>query len=144
VDQALCFGWIDGIRRSVDGDAYMIRFTPRRPGSIWSAVNIKRAQELIEEGLMRPSGAAAFERRTEDRSGRYSFEQKEVALDPALLERFRANPRAWEFFQSQPPYYRRTATWWVVSAKREETRVRRLATLIADSEAGQRLGPMRR
>lgn len=144
VDEALRYGWIDGIRKSIDGDSYRIRFTPRRPGSIWSTVNIRRAQELLDAGRMRPPGLEAFRKRREDRARRYSFEQGKVELGEEFEAEFRANARAWAFFQSQPPGYRRTATWWVVSAKREETRRRRLATLIGDSEAGERVGPLRR
>lgn len=140
VDQALCFGWIDGVRRSLGETSYTIRFTPRRARSIWSAVNIKRAQELQEQGLMHPAGSAAFAARTEDRSNRYSFEQRgPVELGEAQIEMFRANPPAWEFFQSQPASYRKPAIWWVISAKREATRDRRLATLIDDSAEGRRI-----
>jgi uncharacterized protein YdeI (YjbR/CyaY-like superfamily) len=140
VDQALCFGWIDGVRRSLGETSYTIRFTPRQARSTWSAVNIKRAQELQEQGLMHPAGRAAFLARTEDRSNTYSFEQREpIELGDAQLETFRANAPAWAFFQSQPPSYRKAATWWVISAKRAETRDRRLATLIADSAAGRRI-----
>jgi len=138
VDEALCFGWIDGVRRSLGEDAYTIRFTPRQRRSFWSVVNIRRAGELIAEGRMRPAGLAAFEARTGERSGVYSFEQKdEPAFDAAQAQRFQADAKAWEFFQAQPPWYRRTATWWVVSAKKEETRAKRLATLIEDSAAGR-------
>jgi uncharacterized protein YdeI (YjbR/CyaY-like superfamily) len=138
VDEALCFGWIDGVRRSLGDEAYTIRFTPRKRRSIWSVVNVRRARELIEEGRMRPAGLAAFEARTEERSGVYSFEQKDqVAFDAAQAGRFQADAKAWEFFQAQPPWYRRTATWWVISAKKEETRAKRLATLIEDSAAGR-------
>ena len=140
VDQALCFGWIDGIRRSIDGESYSIRFTPRKPTSNWSSVNIRRVAELRAAGLMRPAGEAAFERRTAERSGIYSYESRRAAkLDAAQEAEFRANGAAWEFFQAQPPGYVRTATHWVVSAKREETRAKRLATLIDDSAAGRRL-----
>jgi uncharacterized protein YdeI (YjbR/CyaY-like superfamily) len=143
VDQALCFGWIDGIRRSLDGDRYTIRFTPRRRNSIWSAVNVRRARELIDAGEMRPAGATAFEGRKA--SGVYSYEQRHAAAFDAEQEReFRANAEAWAWFQAKPPGYRRTATHWVVSAKREETRRRRLATLIEDSAAGREIGPLRR
>ena len=138
VDEALCFGWIDGVRRSLGEDAYTIRFTPRQRRSFWSVVNIRRAGELIAEGRMRPAGLAAFEARTGERSGVYSFEQKdEPAFDAAQAQRFQADAKAWAFFQAQPPWYRRTATWWVVSAKKEETRAKRLATLIEDSAAGR-------
>lgn len=140
VDQALCFGWIDGVRRSLGETSYTIRFTPRRARSIWSAVNIKRAQELQEQGLMHPAGRAAFAARTEDRSNTYSFEQREpVELGDAHTKTFQANAPAWEFFQSQPPSYRKAAIWWVISAKREETRDRRLAALIDDSAEGRRI-----
>jgi uncharacterized protein YdeI (YjbR/CyaY-like superfamily) len=144
VDQALCFGWIDSIRRSVDGESYTNRFTPRRPRSNWSAVNIKRVQELTEAGLMRPAGIAAFGQRTEDRSAVYSYEQKNVQLPPEYEEQFRANGPAWDYFQAQAPWYRKTATRWVVSAKREETRQKRLATLIEDSERGRTIAPLTR
>jgi uncharacterized protein YdeI (YjbR/CyaY-like superfamily) len=145
VDEALCFGWIDGVRRSLDADSYTIRFTPRRPRSTWSAVNIKRVAELTEMGRMRPAGLKAFESRTEDNSGIYAYEQREnAALDPAQEEEFQANPTAWAFWQAQPPGYRKTATWWVVSAKQEATRRKRLATLIADSAAGRRLAQLAR
>jgi uncharacterized protein YdeI (YjbR/CyaY-like superfamily) len=140
VDEALCFGWIDGIRRGVDEESYSIRFTPRKPTSNWSSVNIARVAELSETGRMRPAGMAAFERRSEKRSGIYSYEQrKEAKLSPAQQREFEANDAAWSFFQSQPPGYRRTATHWVVTAKREETRRKRLATLIEDSASGRRL-----
>lgn len=140
VDEALCFGWIDGVRRGIDDESYMIRFTPRKRRSTWSSGNVKRVRELIEEGRMRPAGLAAFEARDEKRSGIYSYEQrKAVRLAPEQEREFRANERAWSFFESRPPGYRRQATWWVISAKRPETRERRLATLIADSEAGRTL-----
>jgi uncharacterized protein YdeI (YjbR/CyaY-like superfamily) len=144
VDQALCFGWIDGVRRRLDDVRYTIRFTPRAAGSTWSAKNIARVAELTEMGLMRPAGLAAFERRTEARSAIYSFEKGEVELGRAYERRFRADRAAWTFFKSKPPSYRRAATWWVVSAKREETRSRRLATLIDDSANGLLIKEMRR
>ena len=140
VDEALCYGWIDGVRRSLGDEAYTIRFTPRKKRSVWSNVNIRRAGELIAEGRMRPAGLAAFEARTGERSGVYSFEQKDqekVVFGEAQARQFRADAKAWEFFQAQAPWYRRTATWWVISAKKEETRAKRLATLIADSAAGR-------
>jgi uncharacterized protein YdeI (YjbR/CyaY-like superfamily) len=145
VDQALCFGWIDGLRKSVDDDSYMIRFTPRTARSTWSAVNIKRAKELIGEGLMQPAGLKAFEARADDRSAIYSYEQRKTAeLDSAQTKQFQKNRKAWEFFQAQPPGYRRSAAHWVVSAKQEETRARRLSQLIEDSERGKAIGPLRR
>ena len=135
VEQALCFGWIDGVRKGLDDTRYTIRFTPRTARSTWSAVNIKKANELIESGLMRPAGLEAFKKRTKAKSGIYSYEQRHTArLDETQEARFRANKKAWDFFQSKPPSYRKGATWWVVSAKREETRLRRLARLIEDSE----------
>ena len=145
VDEALCFGWIDGVRRTVNGESYAIRFTPRRSGSTWSAVNTRRAEELIREGRMQPAGLRAFEARDPEKSGVYSFEQRTAArLSPEAEAQFRANPAAWSFFESQPPGYRRTAVWWVVSAKRESTRARRLETLIEDSAASRRIAPLRR
>jgi uncharacterized protein YdeI (YjbR/CyaY-like superfamily) len=145
VDQALCFGWIDGVRRSLGEEAYTIRFTPRQARSTWSAVNLKRVPELIEAELMRPAGMRAYEARTEDRSQIYSYEQRgDAALSAEQEERFRAQPAAWDFFQAQPAGYRKTATWWVVSAKKEETRAKRLATLIEDSAAGRRIAQLTR
>jgi uncharacterized protein YdeI (YjbR/CyaY-like superfamily) len=145
VDQALCFGWIDGVRRSIDGERYSIRFAPRKRRSTWSAVNVKRVGELEAEGLMRPAGRAAFERRHEDRTGIYSHERREAAAFDAEQERaFRADERAWAWFQDQPPYYRRAATHWVVSAKKPETRERRLRKLIDDSGAGRTVPPLTR
>jgi uncharacterized protein YdeI (YjbR/CyaY-like superfamily) len=140
VDEALSFGWIDGVRRTIDETSYEIRFTPRRPTSIWSAVNTRRAKELIAEGRMAEAGISAFEKRSDERSGVYSFEQrKEAKFDPALEARFRARAKAWRFFEAQPPGYRRLAAFWVMSAKKEETRLRRLAELIARSANGERL-----
>jgi len=144
VDQALCFGWIDGLRKSFGPEDYIIRFTPRKPTSIWSAVNIKRANELIRLRLMQPAGRKAFEGRDVEKANLYSFEREHVRLNSEHEQLFRSNERAWEFFQTQPPSYRKTATWWVVSAKQEETRRRRLATLIADSAAGLRIASLRR
>jgi len=145
VDEALCFGWIDGIRKSIDETRYKNRFTPRKKGSNWSAVNIARVAALTKEGRMRPPGLAAFETRDPKKSRVYSFEQRETATLGAVFERrFRANAKAWAFFDAQPPYYRRVATFWVVSAKQEATRERRLDALIKDSAAGRRVGPLRR
>jgi uncharacterized protein YdeI (YjbR/CyaY-like superfamily) len=140
VDEALCFGWIDGIRRGIDDESWSIRLTPRKPTSNWSSVNIRRVAGLEKEGRMTPAGRAAFDRRSEERSGIYSYEQRKNArLDPEQERELRANEAAYEFFRSQPPGYRRTATHWVVSAKRQETRRKRLATLIEDSANGRRL-----
>jgi uncharacterized protein YdeI (YjbR/CyaY-like superfamily) len=144
VDEALCFGWIDGVRRGIDAESYTIRFTPRQKRSTWSAVNIKRAGELLAEGRLTPAGLAAFEARTDDRSAIYSYEQRRAAsLEPAQQARFEADAGAWAWFQAQAPSYRRTAIHWVTSAKRAETRERRLATLIADCGAGQKIKPLR-
>jgi uncharacterized protein YdeI (YjbR/CyaY-like superfamily) len=139
LDEALAFGWIDGVRKNVNGDSYTIRFTPRKRGSIWSAVNIKRAGELSELGLMQPSGLQAFSERDEKKSKLYSYEERDRKLDDAYEQRFRANAKAWDFFQAQPPGYRKLASWWVMSAKQEETRQRRLSTLIEGSDKGERL-----
>jgi uncharacterized protein YdeI (YjbR/CyaY-like superfamily) len=145
VDEALCFGWIDGVRRRIDDTSYTIRFTPRRPGSVWSSTNIKRAKELDDLGLMQPAGRAAFEARKEDRSGIYSYEQRRnVKLDPVDESAFKANATAWEFFRSTAPSYQRTAIWWVVSGKQEATRARRLAKLIDESAKGRTLAAFTR
>jgi uncharacterized protein YdeI (YjbR/CyaY-like superfamily) len=139
VDQALCFGWIDGIAKRIDDERRRQRFTPRRKGSIWSAVNIKKVEDLTAQGLMRPAGLAAYALRKEEKSKIYSHEQGEVTLEPEQEEFFRANGQAWDFFHTQAPSYRKAALWWVVSAKREETRQKRLATLVEDSANGRRL-----
>jgi uncharacterized protein YdeI (YjbR/CyaY-like superfamily) len=140
VDEALCFGWIDGIRRRIDDISYSIRFTPRRRSSIWSNVNTKRVAELIKEKRMRPAGVKAFEARDPKKTGIYSFE-RETATLPAEFERvFRANTKAWKFWEAQPPGYRRLAAYFVTSAKQDETRRRRLDLLIRDSAGGLRLG----
>ncbi|HXW03656.1 MAG TPA: YdeI/OmpD-associated family protein, partial [Vicinamibacterales bacterium] len=140
VDEALCVGWIDGIRRSLDAARYVNRFTPRRKGSVWSAVNIRKAEQLIREGRMRAAGLAAFEARRENRSGIYSYEQRRDRLEPPYEGLLRKQKAAWVFFQSQPASYRKAVGWWVVSAKREETRLRRLEQLIDDSTQGRRVG----
>ncbi len=144
LDEALCFGWIDGVRKSIDDGRWMIRFAPRRPGSIWSAVNAKRVEELKALGLMRKPGLAIYDNRDRAKQQRYSFENEPAVLDPVYEKRLRANKRAAAFFDKMPPSYRRPAIWWVMSAKQEATRERRLATLIADSEAGRRVKPLRR
>lgn len=132
VREALCYGWIDGIRRSVDEESYSIRFTPRRPSSVWSAINIRMANELIAEGRMRPAGTKAFEARKENRSGIYAYENRPQTLPAPYEKKFRKNPAAWKLFQALPPSYRRTAIWWIVSAKKEETQLSRLEQLIAN------------
>lgn len=145
VDEALCVGWIDGVRRRIDEDSYVIRFTPRTATSTWSAVNIARVAELTAAGRMRAAGTAAFQARRADRSGIYSFEQKvEPRLDESGEEQFRARADAWTFFVAQAPSYRRGAIWWVISAKQQATRDRRLAQLVADSGAGRRLAHLSR
>jgi len=145
VDQALCFGWIDGVRRSLDSTSYVIRFTPRKPSSTWSAVNTVRAKDLAAQGLMNPAGLRAFEKRSDEKSAIYSYEQRKSAkLGDAHERKFRANQRAWSFFQSQPPWYRRTCTYWVICAKKEETRAKRLATLIEYSERRKPVPPLER
>ena len=143
LDEALAFGWIDGVRKSIDVSSYVIRFTPRKTNSIWSAVNLARVKVLIDEDRMSPHGLAAYENRNKARTNRYSFEQKTVALTPAQQRTFKVNRDAWMFFSAQPPGYRKVTTWWVVSAKKEETKERRLATLIAESAAGRRIDFMK-
>ncbi|MFN2631947.1 MAG: YdeI family protein [Thermoanaerobaculia bacterium] len=145
VDEALCFGWIDGVRHRLDETAYTIRFTPRRPRSNWSAVNVARVAELTSQDRMRPAGNRAFAARTPERTGIYAFERNEAAkLPPAQEKTLRANRKAAAFFDAQPPGYRKLVTHWVISARQEETRERRLRQLIADSEAGLRIGALRR
>jgi uncharacterized protein YdeI (YjbR/CyaY-like superfamily) len=144
VDEALCVGWIDGVRRSLGPSAYTIRFTPRRPRSTWSAVNVRRVAELTAAGRMRPAGLAAFERRSAAKDGIYAYERRADALGGEAERAFRAQPAAWAFFESQPPGYRRTVAHWVASARRPETRERRLATLIAHSAAGERIPQLAR
>jgi uncharacterized protein YdeI (YjbR/CyaY-like superfamily) len=143
VDQALCFGWIDGRLNRIDDERHMQRFTPRRPGSNWSKVNVAKVEKLTEAGLMRPAGIAAFERRKDDKTGLYSFERENAVLPPEYEERLRANTAAAEYFDAKPPWYRRSAVHWVMSAKREETRERRLNQLIEDSANGLHVKPLR-
>ncbi len=139
VDEALCFGWIDGLRKNVDETRYTIRFTPRKPGSVWSAINMRRVEALDNEGRMRPAGLAVYEKRRENKSGIYSYEQRSVAL-PEIYDRILAkNKTARAFFLSQPPSYRKAACWWVISAKKEATRLSRLERLLAHSADGERL-----
>jgi uncharacterized protein YdeI (YjbR/CyaY-like superfamily) len=139
VDEALCVGWIDGIRKSIDEESYMIRFTPRRRRSIWSAINIKRVEVLTNEKRMQPSGLAAFAARCESRSRIYAYEQCSEQLPEPYAGVLRKNEKAWTFFRTQPPSYRKTIGWWVMSAKREETRRKRLKKLIAESARRHRL-----
>ena len=142
LDEALCFGWIDGVRRALDDVSFTQRFTPRRRGSRWSAVNVRRAKELIAEARMRPSGLAAFESRTGDSAG-YSFESRPAELPPDLLRRLRKNGKAGASWSARPPWYRRTCAHWVTSAKREETRERRFAALVDACAHGAGVGPLR-
>jgi len=139
VDEALCFGWIDGIRKSVDEVSYKIRFTPRRSGSIWSAINIKRAGELRKLKRMRSAGAKAFAARIENKSGIYSYEQRTTELPATYAKTFKRNKTAWDFFQAQPPSYRKMIGWYIVSAKKDETRMQRLERVITASVKGKRL-----
>jgi uncharacterized protein YdeI (YjbR/CyaY-like superfamily) len=143
VDEALCVGWIDGVRYSVDAERFTQRFTPRRKGSNWSAINIAKVNTLTTQGRMRPAGLAAFEARSDERSAVYSYEQRHTATLAAEDEaRFRADESAWRWFEKAPASYRTAATYWVVTAKRPETRARRLATLIEDSAAGRTVRPL--
>jgi uncharacterized protein YdeI (YjbR/CyaY-like superfamily) len=144
VDEALCFGWIDGVRYRIDDSCYRIRFTPRKPKSIWSNVNVKRVAALKKLGRMTAAGLAAFAKADPKKSGIYAYERSHPKLGAAYARTFKANKKAWEFFKGQAPWYQRTLTHWVVSAKQEETRRRRLAQLIADSAAGRRMGLVER
>jgi uncharacterized protein YdeI (YjbR/CyaY-like superfamily) len=143
VDEALCVGWIDGVRYSVDGERFTQRFTPRRKGSNWSAINIAKVKELTAQGRMRPAGLVAFEARSDARSAVYSYEQRLLAsLEPDEEATFRTNRAAWDAWEARPPSYRKAAIYWIVSARKPETRARRLATLIEDSAAGRTVGPL--
>lgn len=139
LDEALCFGWIDGVKKRVDDTSYTMRFTPRKPKSIWSRVNTKRAQELMAQGRMAPPGLKAFALRDSKRSGLYSFENAPQKLDSLHEKRFQANKKAWDYFQAQPPGYKKKFIFWIMSAKKEETRLRRLDQLIAASANGVRI-----
>ena len=139
VGEALCFGWIDGVRKSIDDTSYMIRFSPRKAMSIWSEVNIKIAQSLIEQERMQPVGLKAFQARRSNKSGIYSYEQRSESLPEAYERVFKRNKSAWDYFQAQAPSYRKAACWWIVSAKQEKTRLSRLGKLIDDSGTGRRL-----
>jgi uncharacterized protein YdeI (YjbR/CyaY-like superfamily) len=144
LDEALCYGWIDGVRRSLDGDSFSVRFSPRRAGSRWSLVNTGRARRLRAKGRMRPAGLAAFRARDPEDTRLYSFESRPTELALELLDRLRADRRAWSFFQKQPPWYRRTASFWIMSAKRPETREKRFAILAEYSSRGTAIPPLRR
>jgi uncharacterized protein YdeI (YjbR/CyaY-like superfamily) len=142
VDEALCFGWIDGLGKSIDADSYMVRFTPRRKGSFWSAINTARASELMKAGRMRPAGRKAFAARDSARTTAHTSARRSPRLDDERERLFKASRRAWQFFQSQPPGYRRMVIWWVMSAKREETRDRRFQQLLGLCVAKRRLMPL--
>lgn len=141
VREAVSFGWIDGVRKSIDENAYTIRFSPRKPSSIWSAINIKLAEELIQSGQMKPAGKAAFEKRKESKSKIYAYEKGYLSLSPAYLKRLKASKKAWAAFEKMPVDYRKHAMNWVMNAKQESTREKRLNTLILDSEAGRKVKP---
>lgn len=142
VEEALCFGWIDGVVRRLDEDSFFQRYTPRRRGSIWSNINVGHVQRLIKEGRMTPAGLAAFEKRDAKRTGIYAFENRPKALPPAMEQQIRANKKAWAYYQEQAPWYRRVTAFWILSAKKEETRQRRLYTLIERSARGQPAAPI--
>ena len=136
VDEALCFGWIDAVRKSIDKERYQIRFTKRKPTSIWSAININKIEELARQGLMQPAGLASFEKRIESKSKIYSYEKEEAELTPSFKKQFKADKKAWDYFQSLAPSYRKVSQHWVMSAKQETTQIKRLNQLISDSAAG--------
>lgn len=136
VDEALCFGWIDGIRKSIDEDSYQNRFTPRKPNSIWSAINIKKVENLIAKGLMQPAGLEIFEKRDKKKSTIYSHENEMMKFTPAFEKQFRANKKAWKYFQSLATSYKKSSIHWVMSAKQEATQLKRLHQLMMDSEGG--------
>ena len=142
VDEALCFGWIDGIRKSLDNESYMIRFSPRKRGSVWSAVNMRNVERLIKEKRMAPVGLKAYAARKEYRSGIYSYEQRSPELVEPYLAKLKRNKAAWEFFHAQPSSYRKMMNWRIVSAKKEETRLKRLKQLIEISAQGKRMRTM--
>ena len=136
LDEALCFGWIDGVRKSIDKDSYQIRFTQRKPTSTWSAINVKKVEALIQQGLMQPAGLESFKKLNKTNSKIYSYENEEVKLSPHFEKKFKANKIAWKYFQGLAQSYRKYSTSWVMRAKQDVTRLKRLETLIADSEAG--------
>jgi uncharacterized protein YdeI (YjbR/CyaY-like superfamily) len=145
VDEALCFGWIDGVRRRVDEVSYTIRFSPRRATSIWSAINSRRVRQLIDEGRMTPAGMAAFEARRGYKSGIYSYENRPATLVEPYAGMLARNAAARKFFEAQPPSYKRVATWYILSAKKDETRLKRVQTIIELSAAGKRItDPLRK
>ena len=140
LDEALCFGWIDGVRKRLNDTSFVQRFTPRRANSIWSLINVRHVERLRKESRMQPAGLAAFEQREAKRTGVYSFENRPRELSLEFMKQFQANKKAWDFFQSEPPYIKRVCIFWVMSAKKEETKIRRLEQLIESSAKGQRRG----
>ena len=140
LDEALCFGWIDGVRKKLNETSYVQRFTPRKPRSIWSLVNVDHVERLIRERRMQPAGLAAYNRRTPERTGIYAFENRPQELSPAYEKKFRQNKRAWKFFEEQAPYYKKLTIFRIMTAKKEETQIRRLDELIECSAKGVRLG----
>jgi uncharacterized protein YdeI (YjbR/CyaY-like superfamily) len=144
LEEALCWGWIDGVRRSVDAISFSTRFTPRKRRSVWSRINVALAEALIEAGRMAKPGLAAFDAREAQRIGIYSFERKLARLTGVYAKPLRANPKAWSFFKSEAPWYQRTSSFWIMSAKLEKTRQKRLHTLVSCSEQGLRVPPLRR
>ena len=143
VDEALCFGWIDGIRKSIDETSYVIRFTPRKPTSHWSDVNISRVKELKKNGLMQAAGLEAYKKRKKEKSGRASYEQKSVELSADYLKKIKANTKAWQYFDALAPSYKKMTIWFVMSAKREETRLKRLEVVISSSSQGLKIPALR-
>jgi|SRR5687767_3423390 len=139
VDQALCFGWIDGVRRTIDKDAYCIRFTPRKPTSIWSAINIAKVEKLTKKGLMQPAGIEAYKKRKQEKSKIYSFENKAIKLSEKYERQFKSDPDAWHFFTTQAPSYQKTITHWIMTARQEATQLKRLEQTIAQSSKQKRL-----
>lgn len=139
VDQALCFGWIDGVRKSIDQESYSIRFTPRKPTSIWSAINIKKMEVLTKTGLMQPAGLESFKLRKENKSRIYSHETENVKFSAEYEKQFKSNKKAWEFFEKQAPSYKKVMTHWIMSAKQQKTQISRLEKTIAESEKGKRV-----
>jgi uncharacterized protein YdeI (YjbR/CyaY-like superfamily) len=142
VDEAICYGWIDGIRKTIDNDSYFIRFSPRKPGSNWSVVNIKKVEDLSRLGLLKPAGIAAFHLRQENKSGIYSYENKEINFSNEFENLFKLNKIAWSYFQSLPQSYKKPSIRWVMSAKRQATCIKRLEELIRESEAGRKIKPL--
>lgn len=143
VDEALCFGWIDGLRRSLNATSYVIRFTPRKRDSTWSLINLRRVKALTREGRMRPAGLRVYRARRPEKSGLYSFESRPQELPPKYLRSLRANAAAWTYYRGRPPGYQRTVNFWILSARKEETRLKRLALLIGDCAAGRIVAPLR-